>query len=75
MPSNERSDDYTYPWGVPPNDVPEALRVVGVDWGAGGDWTVYLSPYGVHRSDQPCRAPVLGCPCKWPDAQRHAQPL
>lgn len=23
----DRSDDYTYPGGVPPNDLPEALRV------------------------------------------------
>jgi hypothetical protein len=40
-------------------------EVIGVDWSAGGDWTVYLSPYGVHRSDEPCPAPPdQYCPCQ-----------
>ena len=26
MTKTERSDDYTYPYGVPPNDLPAALR-------------------------------------------------
>jgi hypothetical protein len=26
LSKRERSDDYTEPWGVPPNEVPETLR-------------------------------------------------
>ena len=53
----DRSDDYTEPWGVPPNEVPEGLR--GKFTGHGGPGNGPVEYHDDHLVGQCCRENIV----------------